>query len=222
MSQELGKIHKPEAEAFKKGRRLFVVPLIYMSKESPPEYIELFEQYWNQVSEQLTNLELKIGRISRTYHESIGVTGEDGLTVIERINPKSYQIIKEKCALNASFEAIEDQGLADENMDWERCLLLGFLSDTAAQKVSELFIESSRKRYEHIGKRIDETLGADEIGVLFIREGHSVQFTKDVEVFSVAPPALDSIHRWFRSRAASMTQEQDTGKEKQSDKNTGG
>jgi hypothetical protein len=28
-----------------------------------------------------------------------------------------------------------------------------------------------------------------------------IQFPKDVEVFSVAPPALDEIHRWLRSRA---------------------
>jgi hypothetical protein len=28
-----------------------------------------------------------------------------------------------------------------------------------------------------------------------------IQFPKDIEVFSVSPPALDEIHRWLRSRA---------------------
>jgi hypothetical protein len=38
--------------------------------------------------------------------------------------------------------------------------------------------------------------------LLFIREGHLVQFPPDIDVFSVAPPALDEIHRWARDRAA--------------------
>jgi hypothetical protein len=28
-----------------------------------------------------------------------------------------------------------------------------------------------------------------------------VQFARDIEVFSVAPPALDDIHRWLRDRS---------------------
>jgi hypothetical protein len=71
--------------------------------------------------------------------------------------------------------------------------------------VSEFYIEASRKRYEHISKSIDETLKADEIAILFIREGHLVQLPQDVEVFSVTPPALDEIHRWLRDR--SLTKE---------------
>jgi len=30
-----------------------------------------------------------------------------------------------------------------------------------------------------------------------------VQFPPDIEVFSVAPPVLDEIHRWLRDRPAS-------------------
>jgi hypothetical protein len=40
------------------------------------------------------------------------------------------------------------------------------------------------------------------VALLFIREGHLVQFPRDIDVFSVAPPALDEIHRWARDRAA--------------------
>ena len=35
-----------------------------------------------------------------------------------------------------------------------------------------------------------------------------VQFAKDIEVFSVAPPALDDIHRWLRDRSK-QTEEQE-------------
>jgi len=66
--------------------------------------------------------------------------------------------------------------------------------------VSEFYVAASRNRYEHIARRIDETLKANEAGMLFIREGHMVQFPQDIEVFSVSPPALDEIHRWQRER----------------------
>jgi len=67
---------------------------------------------------------------------------------------------------------------------------------------SENYREASKKRYEHIASRIDETLKTNEVAILFIREGHLVQFPQDIEVFSVAPPVLDEIHRWLRDRSA--------------------
>ena len=200
MAQELGKINKPEASSFKQGRKLFLVPLIYSVTDAHPEYAEKFDIYWEQVTEQVENMEAKLGKISRVYHESITLGGDDGLKIIEKLNQKSCQIAKQKCQNCAELELIEDRELAKECMDWERCLFIGFLSDKVARKVSEFYIEASSKRCEHISKKIDETLKADEIALLFIREGHRIQFPQDIEVFSVAPPALDEIHRWLRDR----------------------
>jgi hypothetical protein len=213
VAQELGKINKPEAASFKRGRKLLLVPLIYSYKDSPSEYTEKYELYWKQAVGHIANLEAKIGTVSRVYHESISLSGEDGLKIMERLNPKSYQIAKQKCQDGATLEVIEDKELAEETIDWERCLFIGFISDKVARKVSEFYIETSRKRYEHISKRIDETLQANEIGVLFIREGHLVQFPEDVEVFSVSPPALDEIHSWLRERASAKESEGDSKQE---------
>ncbi len=210
MAQELGKISKPEATSFKQGRKLFLVPLIYSIKDAHPEYIERFDLYWKQVTEQVENLEAKLGKTCRVYHESISLGGDDGLNIMERLNPKSCQIAKQKCQDGAKLEIIEDKELAEETIDWERCLFIGFLSDKVARKVSEFYIEASRKRYEHISKSIDETLKADEIAILFIREGHLVQLPQDVEVFSVTPPALDEIHRWLRDRSLTKEPEDDS------------
>jgi hypothetical protein len=201
MAQGLGKISKPEADSFKRGRRLLLVPLIYLYKDAPSEYTGKCELYWKQVAEHIVNLEAKIGTVSRVYHESISLGGDDGLKIMEGLNQKSCQIAKQKCQDGAKLEVIEDKELAEECMDWERCLFIGFLSDKVARKVSEFYIEASRKRYEHISKSIDETLKADEVAILFVREEHLVQFPQDVEVFSVAPPALDEIHRWLRDRS---------------------
>ena len=200
MAPELGKINKPEASSFRHSRKLFLVPLIYSSKEAPTEYIEKYEIYWQQVSEHIDNLETKLGKISRVYHESITVDDESSLLIMEKLNPKSSQIAKSKTTKGAKLEVIEDRELAEECMDWERCLLVGLLSEAAIKKVSEFYVEAARKRYEHMSKRIDKTLQADEIAVLLIREGSIIRFPKDVEVFSVAPPALDEIHRWLRNR----------------------
>jgi len=200
MTEELGKIEKPDVERFKGERKLYVVPLLFSGKDAPPEYVERFELYWQQVSEQITNQEQKIGEVRHIYHESIGLGGEDGLKIMEQISQSSYRITKEKCEAGALMEATEEADLSNECLDWERCLMLGFISSQAAEKVSDLYRETSKKRYEYIAQRIDETLGEDEVAILFIREGHPVQFPQDIEVFSVSPPALDSIHRWLRDR----------------------
>ena len=202
MAEPLGRIEKPDAERFVSKRKLYLVPLLFAGKEAPDEYVEKFNLYWEQVSEHIANLESKIGKVKYIFHESLAMAGEDGLKVMEKLNPPCYRIITGKCQAGAALEATEDRELAEESMDWERCLLMGFMSEKVAKIVSELYVEALRKRYEHIARRIDETLKADEVGMLFIREGHSVQFPKDVEVFSVVPPALDEIYRWMRDREA--------------------
>lgn len=210
MAPELGKIDKPEAGSFKHSRKLFLVPLIYSSKDAPPEYVEKYDLYWQQVDEQIENLETKLGKVNRIYHESITTNDEHSLKVIEKLNAKSCHIVKQKTNNGAKIEVIEDRQLAEECMDWERCLLVGLLSDAAIKKVSEFYIEAARKRYEHISQRIDKTLKTDEIAVLIIREGSMIQFPKDIEVFSVAPPALDEIHRWLRNRPSVKEAENET------------
>jgi frataxin-like iron-binding protein CyaY len=210
MAPELGQINKPEAQKFKHTRKIFLVPLIYSAKDAPTEYIEKFDLYWQQVNEHIENLETKLGKIKRVYHESITIADENSLQIMERLNPKSCQITRQKIQNGAKIEVIEDRQLAEECMDWERCLLIGLLSDAVVKKVSESYVDAARKRYEHISKRIDKTLQADEIAILFIREGSMIQFPKDVEVFSVAPPALDEIHRWLRSRATLKETENQT------------
>jgi hypothetical protein len=201
MPEQLGKIERLEVEHFKQGKKLYLVPLVYSGEDAPDEYKEKCSCYWQQVTEQLTNLASKIGKVNRVYHESIFQCGEDGMKAIERLNLSSYQIAKTQCDNGAIFETIEERELFEEVMDWQRCLMLGFISDKVAGKVSEFYVEAARKRNEFVAKKISETLKDNEAGLLFIREEHSVQFPSDVEVFSIFPAALDEIHRWYRDQA---------------------
>ena len=53
MSEELGKIEKPLAEDFMKGRKLYFVPLVYSGKEAEAEYQEKCNKYWEQSENQM-------------------------------------------------------------------------------------------------------------------------------------------------------------------------
>ena len=90
MSKKLGKIEKPAAEEFEKGRKLYFVPLIYCGEEAEDEYLEKFNKDWNQ----LGDLKLKLGRVNKIYRELIPVGGDDGIKSIKELNNKSYQIVK--------------------------------------------------------------------------------------------------------------------------------
>jgi len=200
MAEELGKIEKPQADEFKRGRKLYFVPLIYCGKESPAEYLEKFNKYWDQVESQMSELELKLGKVNKIYHELIPAGGEDGIKVIKELNDKSYKIIKSRLDKGAQLEAAEDSELLTEFMDWSKCLVIGLQNQKVFTRVYESYTEAGKNRNEHIARQIDETLKADEIGIFFMREGHQVQFQPDIQVFYVAPPALDEIKRWLRDR----------------------
>jgi len=200
MTPELGHIDKPSAEQFKSSRKLYLVPLVLHSENSPEEYKEKCRRYWLEVMEHLSHLESKLGPIRRVYHESIIIGGDDGVAIMEKFNPAGWEITRARCQNGASFELTEDRDIADEAMDWERCLMIGFISEKVATRVTEFYSEASRKRWESIAARIDQTLKDGEAGVLFIREGHHVQFPPSIEVFVVFPPSLNDIQRWLREQ----------------------
>ncbi|MFH1640262.1 MAG: hypothetical protein ABIB93_08170 [Chloroflexota bacterium] len=198
MSEQLGKIERPKADEFKKGRKLFFVPLIFSPPEIEAENHEMFRQYWEEAQTQLTMLEEKLTPANKLYHELISDEGETGLKTIEKLNSGSYPIVRSSLDKGCELKAVEDEGLLNEFMDWGKCLAAGLHSKTVFTIAYESYIEAQKKRNERIAKQIDETLGADESGILLIREGHQVQFPPDIQVFYISPPALDRIRRWFR------------------------
>jgi len=207
MSQELGKIEKPPAEEFKKGRKLYFVPLIYCEKEPQAEYLEKFNSYWNQVEDQMSGLELKLGKVDKIYHELVSVGGEDGVELIKDLNDRSCQIVENRLSKGTQLEATEEAGLLTEFMDWSRCLVIGLQNHSVFTRVYAYYTEASTKRNEHIARQIDETLKEDEVGILFMRESHQIQFASDIKVFYIIPPALDEIKRWLRDREAKSPEE---------------
>ncbi|MCX6012940.1 MAG: hypothetical protein NTV30_05940 [Chloroflexi bacterium] len=209
MTEELGQIEKRTVESIEGKKKLFLIPLIFSSETAPLEYTILFSRYWSEVEEQISNLKSKLGSVQRIYHESISQGGTEGLSLIEKLSPSTYAIIKGDCDSGATLEAVEDKDLSEETIDWERCLMMGFIGANASKKVTELYMEASRKRFDYITNKIKETLKENEAGILFIRENHSVQFPSDIEVFLVSPPTLDAIGRWQRDYFAKLQKEEE-------------
>jgi len=187
MSEQLGKIDKPEAEQFHGKRKLLLVTLVFSEPDAPLEYVEKLNRYWEQISQHITNLEAKIGSVRHVYHESVFEAAEAGLATLEKLNPDSHLFVKNKCESGAVLQATEDRELMAETMDWERFILTGFISQKVATQVTDSYFQAVKKRYEHIKQAIDRTLKANEAAYCSSQKSQ-VQFPKDVEVFLVAPP----------------------------------
>jgi hypothetical protein len=202
MAQELGKIERPTAESFVGSRKLFLVPLIYSPANPPADYVAPLERYWAGARNQVKRLADRTGPIRHIYHDGITQEGDAGRKLIESMSPRSHTLIQDFVRDDESVvEAFEDADALYEATDWQRCLMGGL----ASRKVMDLAVsgyrEATKRRFEHMVQRIDETLKPGENGILLVPEEHSLQFPKDIQVFYVAPPALDEVHRWLREQS---------------------
>ena len=131
------------------------------------------------------------------YHEAVFSEGDDGMRLLELLNPMAYSFIQAMCRSSARLEAVEDEKLVQENTDWQRCISVGLESEKVTNIALNGYRDTIQKRFEVISVRIDETLKEGESGILFVRDDHRIQFTPDIQVFYVAPPALDALKRWI-------------------------
>ncbi len=221
MAQNLGRIEPPSAAQFAGKRKLFLVPLVYEPPAAAEEGQAILARYWEQAQSQLAGLEVRLGAVRHVYHEAVGIGGEEGLKRLQELNTPSARLVGWKCQGSGTLEATEDEDAFLEVMDLQSLLSIPVASPKVGQRLQEWLTESTRSRYEHIARRIDETLGDDQTGLLIISERHQVQFPSDIEVFYVSPPALDELRRWLEAymielqggfEAQAMTREADEGK----------
>lgn len=220
-AQPLGQVERPPAEQYRDKRRLLLVPLMFAPpSESEGEESEgqaIYQRYWDQVRTQVDALAAGLGGLHHIYHESLVEGGEAGLEYLLMAHRNVHGMIQVRCQAGATLEATESIDLLLETMDLQRCLMVPLASETVASRMQEWLSESTRNRYEHIARQIDQTLQSDETGLLLINERHQVQFPTDIEVFYIAPPALDEYRRWVQNWAErqqrvaeeAMTQGQD-------------
>ncbi len=204
MPEELGKIEKPSVASFKAGRKLFFVPLVFSNKDLPLEFVLKYNAYWEQVESQIANLESRLGPAKHIYHELIPDGGEAGLKALEDLNVSSISLIRSRIEKGSIFEALENNDILMELMDWSRCLAMGLQSQKVYSAVYNNYSETNQKRNEYAANKINETLKENESGIVVMGEGHHVQFPSDIQVFYIAPPALDELKRWLRDYEAKL------------------
>ena len=204
--QELGRISRPGADQYRGRRKLILLPLLYSPATDEPEGAAALQNYWQQAQTQVAALENALGGLRHIYHESVTEGASDGLEQLKAGDLRSYSLLTLKCEAGAVLEATENLEILLETLDLQRCLMMPMASQTVASRLQEWHAEANRRRYEHIANRIDSTLEEDGVGLLLISERHSVQFSADIEVFYVSPPALDDFRRWLQNWAARQQQ----------------
>ena len=206
MTQELGRIERPSAEQYRGRRKLILVPLVYSPAPGESEGAAALQNYWEQAQTQVAALENALGGLQRIYHESVTAGEADGLEQLRSGDLRSHSFVSLKCESGAVLEATEDIEILLETLDLQRCLMIPMASPTVAVRLQEWHAEANRRRYDHIASQIDSTLEEEGVGLLLISERHQVQFPSDIEVFYVAPPALDEFRRWLQNWAAQQQQ----------------
>ena len=195
--QPLSQIPRPRASAYEGRKNLFLVPNYIAAPGIPEEAQELIEKYWSEVRDSIGNLERSLGAVSKVYHEMICADDEEGLQQIEVLNPNACTLARAMCQSTASLRSLEDAELVAEHSDWQRILAMGPASQKILQASIEGYQETLAARYQGIANRVSNDIAENECAALFIREDHKVQFPSDVQVFYVAPPALDTLRRWL-------------------------
>jgi hypothetical protein len=211
---ELGQIEKPTADSFAGKRKLYCISNVYPIEDAPDEYKVLFNQYWDEVDQQLKKLEY-IGKIKKIFFENIYSQGDEALNTLAKINDRAYQIIKRKIEEGAVLLPIEREEILEPFMDWGNCLRVVRRKEVF-DKVFEFYTDMLNKRIQNILNIIESDLSEMEAGLFIIKDEDRVklQFPKDIEVFLVTPPSYDSILKWFRERWKEIYHDKETRKDK--------
>lgn len=211
MTQRITEIPRPKAENFRSGRKIYLVPTLLAGPGVPDDLAQMLNRYWDEVREQVENLERTLSKVTHVYHESVFKPGEEGLRTVESLNPHGHAFVNVLCQSTAALEPTDQQEAFLEASDWRLCLSMGLASERVARIARDSLDDAMRARYSHIATAIDKTLGDDEAGLCILSEDHRVQFPGDIQVFYISPPSLDEIKRWAQEQMRRVVSEASGG-----------
>ena len=76
-------------------------------------------------------------------------------------------------------------------------LPIGLLSQNAKEITTKEYAKSITNRNESLIDKIENDLDVGKNGILFMRDDHGLQFSKDVEVFYVSTTIINSLQNWL-------------------------
>ena len=195
MSEELGKISKPQADNVQLKRKLYLVQNIQNYFPDNSEFEVLLNEYWESISEQLDNLEKTAGSINKIYVEGIYQDYEIASKLLEENNKWCLNTISPRIKSGAEFGKIEDEGNYKELIDWTRIAQMGFVSENVKEITEKNYTEIINSRSKIIQDEIDKLKNGE--AALFLISSGSHKFPEDIEIFNVIPPSLDKMNRWI-------------------------
>jgi len=195
---EIGKITKPEVKQYENRKKIYFIKNIYLPQNATDTYKSIFKRYWKEVEEHLGKLEAA-GKVSKIFCESIYMTGEKSMQVLHNMNARLGEIVKKKIDEGALFLPLEDKDIFGAYIDWNNCLMI-VQTSAVYETVHELFKEAVMNRLKHITKVLEENIADTEAVLLIMREEDrkALEFPDDMEVFPIAPPALDDLEQYIR------------------------
>jgi hypothetical protein len=182
------------------GKMLIRVPRMYTEaeiknrlKSLPDDFEKTKNEFWAYVNEKLTGF---VGKVKRVYRDGICVSGEEALDELAKLDAENFEIAKKLVDGGATFERTEDPMLIAESDNW--------LSTLSYQEpnivVSELYEETMKERDDFVSKRIDQTLGEEEIGVLFMDPTRSISLDEKTKIIIMRRfDPLDYLNSWQTS-----------------------
>jgi hypothetical protein len=201
---EIGKIDKVSiSDLGQNSKKLLEIPFFFYRRSIrfplPTDYDEKVDQFYTILEEWIQQISTKIGKINRVYVESLTKSKEkiqsqlqDFLSMNERLLKMIEAILK----LDAQLEQTENEELFNEYMAW----VIEANSPNALDIDTEYVIQTKKERASFITNMIKTTLGAKEIGILFIDFSLTelMEYPMDIETIKFRPPILDDIVKFFQ------------------------
>ena len=221
MSEELGKISKPQADNVQLKKKLYLVQNIQNYFPGNKDFEILLSEYWDSISDQLDNLEKTAGTINYIYIEGMYQEYDVASKLLNENNKWCFNTIDSRIKSGSNYKKIEDENNYKELIDWTRIAQLGFVSENAKEVTEKNYTNIITERSKIIH---DELNGLNEgEAALFIISSGSHKFPDDMEIFNVIPPSLDKMNRWITENQNNLQQknEKEVQNEGEQDKQSG-
>ena len=222
MSEELGKISKPQADNVQLKKKLYLVQNIQNYFPGNKDFEILLSEYWDSISDQLDNLEKTAGNINFIYIEGMYQEYDVASKLLNDNNKWCLSTIESRVKSGSSYKKIEDENNYKQLIDWTRIAQLGFVSENAKEITEENYKKIITERSTIIHDELNKIKEGE--AALFIISSGSHKFPEDMEIFNVIPPSLDKMNRWITENQNSLqdsNQEKEVQDEGEKDKQSG-
>jgi len=202
---EIGKIDRPEVSAYRNKKKIYFVRNLYLPQNATDKYRDIFYQYWNEVEEHLSRLEIA-GKAEKIFCESVYLSGEEAMKVLSSMNVRLEEMVQKRIEAGGALLPLESREIFGIYIDWYNCLAV-VRTSPVHEAIHKFLDETIRDRFAHIKSVLRENIADGEAALLIMRDEDRkfLEVPDDIELFLVTPPAYDDLIRFIR--------DSDSGKE---------